>query len=308
MKRLILIPVFVLVMHFGFAQVPNANEGTFPVEGSILEGSWGTYLLQGLASERTLRFGVSNDGYTRAEIELENNNTALGKIIFKTTASNGGAQERMAVLSNGNVGIGTMTPEEKLDIDGNIRLGGSGGTVIAPQLDVSDLNPGATAAAVGIKGRKWGHFVVDIYGNDSKDAFAVRTDSNNDGVLDNIPFLVNNAGRVGIGTITPDSRLSVNGVIHSKEVKVDLNGWSDFVFKEDYDLPTLEEVEEHIREKGHLQDIPGAKEVEENGILVGEMNAKLLQKIEELMLYTIEQEKRIKKLEAEIAHLKTSEK
>lgn len=291
MKRLILIPVFALVMQFGYTQVPNANESSFPEEGSVLEGSWGTYLLQGLASERTLRLGVSNDGYTRAEIELENNNTASGKIIFKTTASSVGAKERMVILNSGNVGIGTMTPEEKLDIDGNIRLGGDIGTVIAPQLDVSDLNPGATAVAVGIKGRKWGHFVVDIYGNDSKDAFAVRTDSNNDGVLDNIPFLVNNAGRVGIGTVTPDSKLAVNGVIHSKEVKVDLNGWSDFVFEKAYPLPTLKEVEQHIKEKGHLKDIPSAREVEEHGIFLGEMDAKLLQKIEELTLYIIELKK-----------------
>jgi len=69
-----------------------------------------------------------------------------------------------------------------------------------------------------------------------------------------------------------------------------------FVFYEDYDLPTLEDVEMHIKEKGHLKDIPDAKEVEENGILLGEMNAKLLQKIEELTLYTIEQEKKIKQL------------
>lgn len=100
-------------------------------------------------------------------------------------------------------------------------------------------------------------------------------------------------GSVGIGTSTPDSKLSVNGIIHTKEVKVDLTGWSDFVFEEHYDLPKLEDVEKHIQEQGHLKDIPSAKEVESNGILLGEMDAKLLQKIEELMLYTINQEKRM---------------
>jgi hypothetical protein len=63
--------------------------------------------------------------------------------------------------------------------------------------------------------------------------------------------------------------------------------WSDFVFKKDYNLPTLAEVEKHIREKGNLENIPGEKEVLENGISLGEMNAKLLQKIEELTLYSI---------------------
>jgi hypothetical protein len=81
-------------------------------------------------------------------------------------------------------------------------------------------------------------------------------------------------------------------------------GWSDFVFFDNYKLPTLEEVEKHIKEKGHLKNIPSAKEVEENGILLGEMNSKLLQKIEELTLYTIQQEKDLKSQNIEIEKLK----
>ncbi|SFW21425.1 hypothetical protein SAMN02927921_00604 [Sinomicrobium oceani] len=304
MKKTLLISFTGIITAIGYAQVPNANESSFPSEGSIPEGTWGTYFLQGLTSERTLRMGVVNDGFTRAEIELENNNTKSGKIIFKTTANSAGAEERMVILNNGKVGIGTTAPEEMLDVEGNLRLGGSGGTLISPRLFVTDLNPGATGEAAGIRGRNMGHFVVDIYGNDAKDAFAVRTDRNYDGTLDHIPFVVNNAGRVGINTTNPDAELSVNGHIHTKEVKVDLDGWSDFVFEEGYDLPTLQEVEAHIRENGHLQDIPAAKEVAENGIRIGEMNAKLLQKIEELMLYTIAQEKRIQRLESEIVQLK----
>lgn len=108
------------------------------------------------------------------------------------------------------------------------------------------------------------------------------------------------SGNVGIGTWSPDSKLAVNGKVHAKEVKVDLIGWSDFVFEDNYALPSLKEVEQHIKEKGHLQDIPSAKEVEENGIYLGEMDAKLLQKIEELTLYAIEQEKKLKVQDQEI--------
>ncbi|KAF2080442.1 hypothetical protein [Flavobacterium sharifuzzamanii] len=100
-------------------------------------------------------------------------------------------------------------------------------------------------------------------------------------------------GNVGIGELNPKNKLDVNGTIHSKEVKVDMQDWSDFVFKKNYSLPTLEEVERHIVEKGHLENIPSEEEVLKNGVNLGEMNAKLLQKIEEMTLYIIEQNKQI---------------
>ncbi len=124
-----------------------------------------------------------------------------------------------------------------------------------------------------------------------------------DDVNRNTLTILNN-GRVGIGTSSPDNELAVKGTIHAQKVKVDLNGWSDFVFNKTYKLPTLQEVERHIKEKGHLKDIPSEKEVVKNGIDLGEMNAKLLQKIEELMLYTIQQQKQIENLQKEIKKLR----
>ena len=88
-----------------------------------------------------------------------------------------------------------------------------------------------------------------------------------------------------------------------KEVKVDLSGWPDYVFTDNYNLPTLQEVEHHINTQGHLPNIPSSKQVEKEGVLLGEMNKKLLEKIEELTLYTIAQEKRLKKLEEKIKTL-----
>ena len=113
---------------------------------------------------------------------------------------------------------------------------------------------------------------------------------------------------VGINTSnTGNHKLAVGGSIGAQEIKVEVGGWSDFVFEENYNLPTLQEVEKHIREKGHLKDIPSAKDVEENGIYLGEMNAKLLQKIEELMLYTIQLKKEVENLKSEIKILKRKE-
>lgn len=111
-------------------------------------------------------------------------------------------------------------------------------------------------------------------------------------------------GNVGIGINNPSNKLDVNGTIHSKEVKVDMAGWSDFVFKKEYNLPTLEQVEKQIDEKGHLENIPSEEEVLKNGINLGEINAKLLQKIEELTLYVIEQNKRSQTQFDEIESLK----
>ena len=80
--------------------------------------------------------------------------------------------------------------------------------------------------------------------------------------------------------------------------------WPDYVFKDAYNLPALEDVEQHIKEKGHLKDIPSAEEVKEEGFFLGDMNSKLLQKIEELTLYTIEQQKEIDIQNNEIEKLK----
>jgi hypothetical protein len=116
--------------------------------------------------------------------------------------------------------------------------------------------------------------------------------------------IFDNAASVGIGTTTPDEKLSVNGKIHTKEVRVDLIGWApDYVFqkyytgkselKADYKLPTLAEIERFTKENHHLPNVPSAKEIQEKGLQLGEMSNMLLQKIEELTIYVIEQQKEI---------------
>jgi len=90
-----------------------------------------------------------------------------------------------------------------------------------------------------------------------------------------------------------------DGKIISKEVEVKLNVWADYVFNKNYKLLSLSDVEKHIEEKGHLPNVPSAVEVVKNGINLGEMDAKLLEKIEELTLYVIQLNKDVKKLEEE---------
>lgn len=107
------------------------------------------------------------------------------------------------------------------------------------------------------------------------------------------------SGYIGIGTMPVSSyRLSVNGNIRAKEIIVE-SGWSDYVFEPGYFLAPLEEVEQFILLNGHLKDIPTQKQVSEEGIGLAEMNTLLLRKIEELTLYLIDADKRIKELEAQ---------
>jgi len=105
------------------------------------------------------------------------------------------------------------------------------------------------------------------------------------------------SGNVGIGTTNPQYLLDVKGTVRATEVKiVSVGAFSDFVFDKDYQLPKLSEVHNYIQEEGHLPNIPSAAEVKENGMSLVDMQVKLLQKIEELTLYAIEQQKEIENL------------
>ena len=107
------------------------------------------------------------------------------------------------------------------------------------------------------------------------------------------------------GVNVSNYNLFVKGGILTEEVRVSLQSiWADYVFLKDYKLPTLDEVETYIKEKGHLRNVPSAKEIKENGIELGEMSKIQQEKIEELTLYLIEQNKVNQAQNKEIAELK----
>jgi hypothetical protein len=114
-------------------------------------------------------------------------------------------------------------------------------------------------------------------------------------------FLQDGTGYVGIGTNAPKYELDVCGTIRAQEIILELNtACPDYVFEPEYQLKSFEELRQFIEENGHLPDVPSAKETEENGISVSEMNMILLQKIEELTLYILDLEEQMTEMQKKL--------
>jgi hypothetical protein len=217
-----------------------------------------------------------------------------------------GYDPKMTVLTNGNVGIGTNAPDAKLDVNGSIQTGGGannfygfGESSASKPIDVRtgpqypyvfNWHTGLTFSAHSTYGgiRFYNQGYPNMYG---------------EGVM--VMAITNN--NVGIGTTAPDAKLAVKGQIHAQEVKVDLLGAMvpDYVFAKEYKLKSLAEVEAYVKTNSHLPEVPSAKEIEKNGLQLGEMNMVLLKKIEELTLHAIEQQKQIELLKTENNTYKT---
>lgn len=278
----------------------------------------------------TLEFaGYSNSPKARITATEETGNIYGSKfsILLNDNTNATNMAERLSILYNGNVGLGSPQPREKLDVLGNIVAG------------ATDSALGINAFAIRyVKGslNNWGALRSS---SSSYMSFGVKADGANVGWLsssgeaslaktaitvgnEGFSFLTASSQQIAIDspvTLNEIMRININGntslqgKFEAKEIKVTLTPTADFVFEENYNLPNLEEVAKHIKEKKHLPEIASAKVMEKEGVNVGEFQIKLLQKIEELTLYAIKQERQLKdqqekiqKLEGENSDLKNA--
>jgi hypothetical protein len=239
-----------------------------------------------------------------------------GQMDYIVTATYGhvfhaGGIELMKIKGNGNIGIGTTSPQRKLDLSNTGQLT-FGDDVITSSTNGMYWHSGDH---YGIY-RTSGPWTTNTYQQlrlqfDTGIQLAPGPDVNTGYDKSFVEVvtgkgLMISSGNVGIGTTdTKGYKLAVNGAAIATSMKVKLQAnWPDFVFLKDYKLPTLTEVKTYIDKNKHLPDMPSADEVHANGLDLGEMNRLLLKKVEELTLYLMEehnknaeQENRIKALE-----------
>jgi hypothetical protein len=218
----------------------------------------------------------------------------------------------MRITSAGNVGIGTSTPEAPLEVrvDQNnvtrmmVRNLLSGNSASA-RVELSTYSPNSYVVMVLYEnsGSPYYHFGA---GSAITSVFYDAPEFNFRSATGDLRLKINNSGNVGIGTDNPGSyKLAVEGNIAARGVKVTLASFADYVFDSTYQLRPLSKVEQYINQNKHLPGIPSAKEVEkEGGVELGEMNVKLLEKVEELTLYMIELKKENEEMKKEIKELK----
>lgn len=249
-----------------------------------------TGAIKALSSDQSMGWTISRADDSSAPEGLNISTKDAAPINFRT----GGNDLRFSIRENGDIGVGTINPSYS-------------GTDI-PTMDLRGRRPQRTGAIKGMSSdESIGWRIMRADDSSLPEGLVIST-------IDVAPInfrvgaetqmKISSNGNVGIGTIAPDSKLTVAGKIHAQEIKVTVNAGADFVFDSDYELTSLEELGRYVKENKHLPEIASADEMETEGIHLAEMNIKLLQKIEELTLHLIAQSEQLQAQQNEMTKMK----
>ena len=258
-----------------------------------------------------LKFGIATAGAGAGDARIYTtggtNRTILGS----------NATDILAITPTG-VGVGTITPTTGFQIEGTTsnqtELNINAPSAAIPQLSFTRaagtlIAPIATSRASSLGLINFNGYNGSSYETSSSIRSLTTEAWSASGRGSYLSFYTTNAGtntfserlriddsgNVGIGTTSPDNKLDVLGIIRANEVIVE-TGWADYVFQDDYKLKPLSEVEAFIKENKHLPSVPSAVKIQDKGAHVAELMTKMMEKIEELTLYSIEQKKEIDEL------------
>ncbi len=255
-------------------------------------------------------FDAGASGYYQVSISYTRGNVAAAATHVASISHSGPSIWRETGRSNNNPYVGTGS---NFTIDCNteyanprfrIRAVNTLGvnTDIAVHIKVNSINYNGSYSALNVLGNDLNVTKFLPMTNDWD--LYVGNAFLSDGAVLAIKALQN--GNVGIGTTNPTSKLTVAGTIASREVKVTVDAGADFVFENDYNLPSLDSVANFIKENKHLPEIASAEQMKIDGINLSEMNIKLLQKIEEMTLYMIEMKRENLEIKKENESIKES--
>jgi hypothetical protein len=270
------------VVRIGSAGVTAGNTRLQITNGFSASVGFNGYILLG-------EEGNANIALSNTAIQAKNNGAAAELDI----QPNGGAVNLQAgnvvLASNFNVGIGTSLPTEKLHVNGNFLINSFTSEPIM-QLQTDGINKGF----IDISGD---NIRIGTNINNNTGKLVIRTNG-----MDRL--FVDGGGNVNIGSQTNAAGyiFRVGGKMICEEVKVKLqsSGWPDYVFGDDYTLMDPANLKNYIKVNRHLPNIPSAKTVESNGFELGDMQRRLLEKIEELTLYMLRQQEQIEQLKSRL--------
>lgn len=265
---------------------PAIAQNTYPTSGNVILDGYNLvvkspYTTGGWA--RGMLFQDENGTVTYGGIGLLGTgvNHTINSLYMAHGASPYNSGLGLYILPNGSVGIGTTTPSNALELvtdENTIAIVKTTSTNNSAGIRLQGRRPNSNNySSHSINTEGTGHYTLTVNADE-----VLRLKTNGRDAL-----VVNDVQNIGIGTSSAGEKLEVNGKIRSKEIIVEAESWPDYVFEADYELMSIAELEQFIKENKHLPEVPNAKQIMNEGAHLGEINTLLLKKIEELTLHTI---------------------